>query len=138
MRETLLVFHFIGLAMGLGTSFAFMFLGFAAAKMEKSEAMQFTPKTFVLSRMGQIGFTLLVISGLLLMMPFWSTLGNSPVLVSKLILVLVLGGLLGMIGATMKKVQKGEGQHVPRLILLGRLGLITSLTIVVLAVLNFK
>lgn len=138
MRETLLILHFIGLAMGLGTSFAFMFLGIAASKMEKSEAANFTPKTFVLSRMGHTGITLLVITGLFLMTPFWPTLGSSPLLIAKLILVLVLGALLGMIGSTMKKVQNGEFQHVMKLALYGRLAMITSLAIVVLAVIHFK
>lgn len=37
MREAMLIVHFLGLAMGLGTSFAFMFLGMVSDKMEKEE-----------------------------------------------------------------------------------------------------
>ena len=57
MRDIMLIIHFIGLAMGLGTSLAFMFLGIASSKMEKKDAEQFTLKTLVLSRMGHIGLT---------------------------------------------------------------------------------
>ena len=139
MREILLIFHFIGLAMGLGTSFAFMFLGFAAAKMDKSEAFNFTLKTFALSRMGHIGLGLLILTGLLLMTPYWPVLGSSPLLITKLILVLVLGAILGMIGSAMKKIKAGEtAVYVKKLILLGRLGMLTSITIVIMAVLNFQ
>jgi len=37
MREAMLIIHFLGLAMGLGTSFAIMFLGIAGSKMDKEE-----------------------------------------------------------------------------------------------------
>ena len=40
MRETMLVIHFLGLAMGLGTSFGYMFLGMAASKMPKEEGLE--------------------------------------------------------------------------------------------------
>lgn len=35
MRTTMLIIHFIGLAMGLGTSFAHAFIGFAASKWNR-------------------------------------------------------------------------------------------------------
>ena len=78
MRETMLIFHFIGLAMGLGTSFAFIFLGKASAKMEESESQKFTLNTLALGRMGHIGLTVLVISGLFLMSGsyLWSNINN--------------------------------------------------------------
>jgi len=41
MREAMLVVHLLGLVMGLGTSFAFMFLGKAGLKMEKEEGKKF-------------------------------------------------------------------------------------------------
>jgi len=40
--------------------------------------------------MGHIGITMLIISGLYLMTPFWKTLNARPLLITKLILVLVL------------------------------------------------
>ncbi|MCB0639038.1 MAG: hypothetical protein KDC54_20555, partial [Lewinella sp.] len=64
MREAALIIHFIGLAMGLGTSFAFMFLGIASSKMEKNDGINFMLKAMSISRMGHIGLTLLILSGL--------------------------------------------------------------------------
>ncbi len=138
MRDAMLIVHFIGLAMGLGTSFAFMFLGMASAKMEESERLKFTLNTFALSRMGQIGLTLLVISGLYLMAPYWRSLANSPMLIAKLVLVLVLGALVGINSANAKKALAGDAAtHLKKMAPLGKLSLLTALAIVVLAVLIF-
>jgi uncharacterized membrane protein len=138
MRDIFLILHFIGLAMGLGTSLAFLFLGIASGKMEKEEAKQFIKQTFILGKMGHIGLTLLVVTGLYLMTPYWSTLESKPLLIVKLALVLVLGGVIGVLTSTMKKVKKeGGDQYLKKIPVFGKLALITSLTIVILAVLTF-
>ena len=67
MREAMLIVHLLGLVMGLGNSFAFMFLGIAGSKMEKEEGKKFALNTFAISTMGHIGITMLIISGLYLM-----------------------------------------------------------------------
>lgn len=139
MRETLLIIHFIGLAMGLGTSFAHMFLGIASAKMEKEEALKFQIQTLALSRMGHIGLALLVVSGLALMTPHWESLLEMPLLIVKLVLVVVLGALIGMIGARAKKAQQGDAEmHFKKIEPLGKLTMLTALIIVVLAVIVFR
>lgn len=139
MRDAMLILHFLGLAMGLGTSLAFMFLGIAASKMEKTEAMKFTLNTFALSRMGHIGITLLVLSGIGLMTPHWSSLTEMPLLMVKLFLVLVLAGLIGMISARAKKAQAGDAEtHLAAIAPLGKISLLTGIIIVVLAVLVFS
>ena len=103
MQDIMLILHFIGLAMGLGTSFGFMFLGIAGSKMEKEEQLKFMLNTLALSKMGHIGLTLLVISGVVLMTPYWSILPTTPTLMAKLVLVLVLGALIGIISSKGKK-----------------------------------
>lgn len=139
MRNAMLIIHFIGLAMGLGTSFAFMFLGIASSKMERSEALKFTLNTFALSKMGHIGLGLLVISGVALMTPYWDSLTSMPLLIVKLVLVLTLGMLIGIITSAAKKAQKDDAEnHLKKIPIMGRLALLTSLVIVVLAVLIFQ
>jgi uncharacterized membrane protein len=139
MRNAMLILHFIGLAMGLGTSFAFMFLGRASSKMEKSEALKFTLNTFALSKMGHIGLTLLVVSGIFLMTPFWGSLLTWPLLMTKLVLVLVLGALVGIISAAARKAKNGDAENqLKKIPILGRLSLLTSLAIVIIAVLIFQ
>lgn len=138
MREVMLILHFIGLAMGIGTSFAFMFLGIASSKMEKAEGLKFSLNALALSRMGHIGLTLLVISGLYLMTPYWKALPQMPLLIAKLVLVLVLGALIGVITSAGKKAKAGDAEaQFNKISTLGRFSLLTGLAIVILAVLIF-
>ena len=62
--DILLILHYIGLAMGVGTSFSMMALGMASADMEKADRGKFMLRALVLGHVGSIGFTLLVLSGL--------------------------------------------------------------------------
>jgi hypothetical protein len=138
MKDAMLIVHFLGLAMGLGTSLGFMFLGFAGSKMEKSEAQKFTLNSFALSKMGQTGLVLLVLSGLYLLNPFWQNLSQMPLLITKLVLVLVLGALIGIISSNAKKAKAGDTEkYLNRIKPLGMLSLLTVLTILILAVLIF-
>lgn len=134
----MLIIHFIGLAMGLGTSFGFMFLGIAASKMEKEEARKFGLNTFALSKMGQIGLVLLIVSGLYLMTPYWVALTAMPLLIIKLVMVTILTVLIILLATNMKKAKNGDlNAHQKTIPALGRIALITVLIIVILAVLVF-
>ncbi|MBK7873633.1 MAG: hypothetical protein IPJ74_24690 [Saprospiraceae bacterium] len=138
MRDAMLILHFIGLAMGVGTSIGFMFLGMASAKMEKSEALKFTVNSFALSKMGQIGLVLLVLSGGYLMTPYWKTLPQMPLLITKLVLVLVLGALVGIISSKARKAKTGDTEaELKKIAPFGRISLLVGLAIVILAVLIF-
>lgn len=138
MREIMLILHFIGLAMGLGTSFGFMFLGIAASKMEKSEAQNFMLKAFALGKMGYIGITLLVISGGYLITPFWKTLFDTPLLVTKLGLVLLLIIFIGIVSVMTSRAKKGEAEkYLKKIPVIGTLSLVTTLAIVAVAVYIF-
>ena len=138
MREFMLILHFIGLAMGLGTSFAFFFLGRISAKMEPAAGKSFMLNAFSISTMGHIGLGLLFISGGYLMTPYWSILGSSPVLITKLTLFLVLGALIGIISSKAKKAKKGDESQLKAIPILGPLVLLTAIAIVICAVTFFK
>ena len=138
MQDIMLIIHFIGLAMGLGTSIGFMFLGIAGGKLEPQERLKFMFNTLALSRMGHIGLTLLVLSGIVLMTPYWSVLATTPTLIAKLVLVLVLGALIGIISSKGKKAQKANsGEQLKKIQPLGKIAMLTGILIVVLAVLSF-
>jgi len=138
MRDAMLIVHFLGLAMGVGTSFGFMFLGMAAAKMEKSEGLNFSIKSFALSKMGHIGLVLLIISGGYLMTPYWGSLMSTPLLLAKLVLVLVLAAMIGIISSKAKKATPENAETVLKAIApLGKISLLAGLAIIILAVLNF-
>jgi uncharacterized membrane protein len=138
MRNIMLMVHFIGLAMGVGTGLANMFLGMAASRMEKPEALKFALKTLVLGKMGLIGIILLVISGGYLMTPFWKVLENMPTLIAKLALVLVLIIFLVIIKYNAGKAQKGDPEkYLKRLRALGSVTILLGLAIIALAVFSF-
>lgn len=139
MRDIAIIIHFIGLAMGLGTSLAYMFLGIASSKMEKAEALKFHLAALPLGRMGHIGLALLILSGGYLMTPYWSSLGNMPLMVFKLVLVGILTLLIVLISMAGNKAKKGDAEkHLKKTELFGKMALFTALAIVVLAVYNFE
>jgi uncharacterized membrane protein len=134
----MLIVHFIGIAMGVGTSLAFMFLGIASSKLSKEEATKITLHNFALSKMGQIGLVLLLVSGGYLMTPYWGSLGANALLVIKLTLFVVLGAVIGMVGAKAKKAKLGDtDKHLNSIKTLGSFAMLLGLTIIVLAVLVF-
>ena len=138
MKDVMLILHFLGLAMGLGTSFAFMFLGIAGSKLDPPERLKFGLNILALTRMGQIGIVLLVLSGGYLMTPHWSYLMDSPLLLAKLILVVLLIILIIVLtnfGKTAKS--ENSASHLALLGKTGRIGMLVAVAIVILAVLHF-
>lgn len=138
MHDLALIIHFIGLAMGLGTSFAYLFLGIAGSKMGDDERLKFQMNTLVLSRMGLLGLLLLFGSGLILIGPYLQTLPQMPLLIIKLILVLILMALILRITFLGNQAKKGNPQlHFGKVTPLGKISLLIALTIVILAVIIF-
>jgi uncharacterized membrane protein len=134
----MLILHFIGLTMGLGTSFAHAFLGSPISKMDKEEGIKFRLQVMVLSRMGHVGITLLIVSGVYLNSPFWSTLPDNPLLILKLVLVLILVILILLIGKNARKALEGDAEkNLKKIEPLGKLTLIIGVAIVILAVFVF-
>ncbi len=139
MREFFLIIHFIGLAMGLGTSLGFVFLGKAAAAMPPEDRGKFMMNVLNLRRMGQIGLVLLILSGLYLMTPYWKTLFVHHTLLTKLVLVLVLIGLLTYSESLVSKALKeNPALYLGKIKNLGPFTLLIVLGIIIMAVLTFK
>lgn len=138
MKTAMLIVHFLGLAMGVGASFGGLFLGLAGSKMEKEESIKFAVKTFTLSRMGHIGLTMLIISGFYLITPFWGSLASMPLLIAKLVLVLTLTVSVSISAIYANRAKKGDAvANLKKIATLGRVSLLSGITIVVLAVLIF-
>lgn len=139
MRELFLILHLLGMALGVGVSFAHLFLGRARSRMTKEDAQKDALRGLSLVIMANIGITLLILSGLFLMSPYWSILFHSPYLMIKLSLVILLVIALVIINIKMRKAQKMKGGPVLLVIKkLGKLTLLLSVTIVILAVLMFQ
>jgi uncharacterized membrane protein len=142
MYETLLILHFLGLALGLGTSFAMITLGIAASKLPPEERGAFMLRASLLSKNGSIGLALLILSGLGIL--FYRGVGNvmqwgGGAFHAKLTLVVVLAGLVGYMQVLLKKARQGGGPAVmAKLPAVGRIALLTSVAIVILAVIAFE
>ena len=138
MREVMLILHFIGLTMGLGTSFAHAFLGIATSKMNPDEATKFRLHSLALSRMGHIGIVSLVFSGFYLITPYWGILPRSPLLMLKLVLVVVLVILIALINLSSRKAKKGDAEgQLKKMAKLGKMTLVLGVGIVILAIYIF-
>jgi hypothetical protein len=138
MREVMLILHFLGLTMGLGTGFAHAFLGSVTSKMSQEEAIKFRLNSLVLSRMGHIGIALLLISGFYMITPYWKVLSSFPLLIVKLALVAVLIVLIALIGIATRKAKNGDAiNQLKKMELLGKLTLLVGVAIVVVAVYVF-
>lgn len=138
MRETMLIVHFLGLAMAVGTGFAFMFLGIAAGKLEPAKRGEFMLNALALGRMGHIGLGLMILSGIFMIVPYWPMIGEMPLLIVKLVLVLFLAALVGINTSLARKAKKGDATAIPKMAMIGRVTLLTSIAIVTLAVLVFR
>lgn len=139
MRELFLIIHFIGLAMGLGTSIGFLFLGKATESLPIEERGKFMMNAIILRKMGQMGLALLIISGLYLMTPYWKTLSANHPLMTKLTLVIILTGLLIYSESLVTKAQEGNpAAYLGKIRKLGPFILLVVLGIITMAVLTFK
>lgn len=135
MREVMLILHMIGIVMGMGTGFAHAFLGKSMAKMKLDEAMKLSLQTLALTKMGNIGIVLAVFSGFYLIIPYWSSLTENPLLILKLILVITLAILITMINLFSIKAMKGESEvYLKKIEILGKITMMLDLSIIILAV----
>lgn len=138
MRELFLILHFVGLAMALGTSFALIYLGMISEKMEVDAAKSFRSKMVELRRVGQVGLLLLIVSGVYLILPYWGSVLEMPLLIFKLVLVLVLVAMMWIVDAAVSQAKKQQNPSIMKKVKpLGRAALVVALTIVVLAVYIF-
>jgi uncharacterized membrane protein len=134
----MLILHFIGLAMALGTGFANLFLGIAASRLEPAERGKFMSNTLILMRMGHTGLALLLLSGFYLIAPFWKTLGEMPLLMAKLCFVALLVIMVSIVTVLASKArQQNNPAMLMKLKPFGMLNFFIGITIVVLAVLSF-
>lgn len=138
MRDAMLFFHFLGLALGVGSGFASLFLGAANKNLSKEELPKFMLKLRSLGYMGLTGVGLLVLSGGYLATPYWSILGSMPYFIAKLVLVVVLLVILIIMDVKWRRaIKNGGGPDLAALPKLGRLAFPVGIFILLFAVLQF-
>lgn len=138
MRDTMLTVHFIGLAMGLGTSFVHLFLSKALLKLSPDEKIKFRRQTKGLSLMGGIGTILLLISGIYLIIPFVPVLKDMPLLIIKLVLFILLVVLILLINLNANRnLNEGVEESFKGIKVMGKMIFLIGVMIVILAVMVF-
>src|SRR4051812_6556278 len=143
MTYTLIKFlHFIGLALGVGTSFAMLTLGASTRSMSSDERSSFMLKASVLSKNGAYGLALLVLTGLAMFLwrgPASVFAWGGGAFHLKLTLVVILCGVFGYVQSLQKKIrQAGGGPLMAKLPKLSMIMLGLSVAIVLSAVAAFK
>ncbi|HEY5376601.1 MAG TPA: hypothetical protein VIK01_23130 [Polyangiaceae bacterium] len=134
--------HFIGLALGVGATFAALTLRRASVGLEQAEREKFLLRTMVLSKNGSYGLLVLLLSGLGMFFmrgPGAVMAAGGPAMHVKLTLVLVLCGLVGYSQALGKRAREARGGPLLAKLHSVRLAtLATALAIIVAAVIAFK
>lgn len=134
----LVVVHFVGLAMGLGSGFAQMIMAGLMAKaspQDKAVLARFPPK---MGQVGVIGLALLWLTGLSIV---WTRYGTFSILprtfVYKLIAVVLLTLAVIAIQVLQRRAQKGDMAAMARMQTLGRLTGPLALVAIIFAVITF-
>ena len=138
LDQTLMVVHFLGLAMGLSTGFANMVMAGLidkAAAPEKAILGRFPP---AMSRIGAIGLTLLWISGISIVMTRYGTFSILPQpFIVKLAAVVLLTLAVIYINILMPKAQRGDAAAMARIRTLGMLTGPLAIIAIIFAVITF-
>ena len=139
MHQFLLIMHFLGLAMGLGTSFAMMTLGIIGSKMDVSERTDFMIKVLGIGKYGRLGIYLLLISGLGMVHPYINSLMQMPLFLTKIGLFIILFIILMIIKKNAQQaIQEKGGPSLLAIKKLGQFALPMGIIIVILAVIQFS
>ena len=138
----LLIVHFLGLALGVGASFALFTLRRAARDLEPAERTKFMLRAMTVSKNGSYGLLLLLVSGLGMFFmrgPGAVMAAGGGALHAKLTFVVILCGLVGYGQVLAKRAREAGGgpamATLPK-VSLAILGL--GVAIVVCAVIAFQ
>ena len=139
LNETLLVLHFLGLAMGLSVPLAnatMMRLISAAEPPDKAVLGRFPP---VMSRVGTAGIALLWLTGLTMVYTRWGGFATLPPMFHvKLAAVVLLTVTVGYIKIVERRVARGETAALATIQKFAKVAALFAVLAVVLAVITFN
>jgi hypothetical protein len=142
MYPVLLFLHFIGLALAMGTGFAFMRLGPVIGSLPPPERVPLFLRLSVLGKNSSIGLALLIASGLGMatLRGFGATFAwGGGAFHAKLALVVLISGVFGYQQVVIKRVrEQGGGPGMALIPKLGSVMLVLGLGIVAAAVAAFQ
>ena|SRR5688572_1408124 len=135
---TLMVVHFLGLAVGLSTGFANMVMAGLIAKAappERAVLGRFPP---AMARVGAIGLAMLWASGIAIVLTRYGTFAILPrPFIIKLTAVVLLTLIVGYIHVLMPRAQRGDAAAMARIQLLGKITGPLAIIAIIFAVITF-
>jgi uncharacterized membrane protein len=140
MNQAFFIIHMIGLGMLFGVGFSHLFIGIASKKWSHDEVISVYSKIIrPLDIMGHSGLGLLIISGLGMLHKYAAALKTMPLLHAKLTLVVILLGTSIYLTRLGKKfVKTHEPALLSKIVTIGKIAHLITLTIVICAVLSFR
>jgi uncharacterized membrane protein len=139
---SILFLHFLGLALGVGTSFAMLTLGAAARDLAPEERTKFMLRVGALRKNGSYGLALLILTGLAMFImrgPAAVFAWGGGAFHLKLTLVVILCGFFGYTQSLTKKIREaGGGPLMAKLPKISLIMLVISVATVASAVAAFK
>ncbi len=138
----LLVIHFLGLALGVGASFALFTLRGAVGDLEPSERAKFMVRAMRVAKNGSYGVLLLLLSGLGMFFmrgPGAVMAAGGPAFHAKLTLVVILCGAVGYAQVLGKRAREaGGGPALAALAKVSNAVLGLGVAIIIAAVIAFQ
>jgi hypothetical protein len=138
-NQTLLILHFLGLAMGLSVSIGnivMLNLINKAAPPEKAILGRFPP---AISQVGRVGLALLWATGLSMVYTKWNGIGSLPwTFHVKLTAVVLLTMLVAYITSLERRIHRGDTAAAVQIQTVGKFTTLCALIAIVFAVLTFE
>jgi len=139
VNQALLIFHFIGLAMGLAVPFANIALAIVMCRTSPTETQTLLRFPLVMSKVGKIGLSLLWVTGLTMVFTKFDGFSNLPwTFHVKLTAVVLLTVVVGYISVLERRFKKGDQTVLATLQKVGGTAFALALVAVVFAVLTFN
>lgn len=138
MKSMMLIFHFLGLVMSLGSMITFLVMRRSCSKVSSFESEYLLQNVRRFLRMSHIGLGIMFVTGGYLMTPYWGTLAQMPLLHIKFTIFLLWYGTLIALSIYTKKAVKSQIKLCdPRIGFLSMISVVFGISAVVMAVSQF-
>ena len=138
MRDIMLNLHFLGLVFAMGALFAYTFIGKTTSNLTGTALQEVIVKSKKVLVFGDIGLTLIIISGGYLGTPYWPIMANLPTFMVKLLGVVVLAVFMVLVRINNSKaIKTQDADKYIKSLRLSPLALFAGFAIIILAVFSF-
>lgn len=135
----MLIFHFLGLALSLGSMITFLVMRRSCSKITHSESEQLLQNTKSVLRLTHIGLGIMFISGGALMTQYWAKFANMPFLHIKFTLFILWYATLVVLSRYTRKARKSELKLCnPRIGFLSYISILFGVLAISMGVMQFQ